>query len=109
MRGTPTKAHRPPAYPILEAKIAEHGIKKKDIAKVLRITARALSSKFTRKVSFSLDEALTIKQTFFPDISVEELFDKCDDIVILNHKVNNSKKRCELIAAAKKIFDEDFD
>lgn len=69
------KVHRPPAYPILEAKIAEHGIKKKDIAKVLRITARALSSKFTRKVSFTLDEALTIKQMFFPDISVEKLFE----------------------------------
>lgn len=69
------KVHRPPAYPILEAKIAEHGIKKKDIAKVLRITARALSSKFTRKVSFTLDEALTIKQMFFPDISAEKLFE----------------------------------
>ena len=103
------KAHRPPAYPILEAKIAEHGIKKKDIAKALRITARALSSKFTRRVSFTLDEALTIKQMFFPDISVEELFDKCDDIVILNRKVNNSKKHCELIAAAKEMFDEEFD
>lgn len=103
------KVHRPPAYPILEAKIAEHGIKKKDIAKALRITARALSSKFTRKVSFTLDEALTIKQTFFPDISVEKLFDKCDDIVILNHEVSNSKKHCELIAAAKEIFDEEFD
>ena len=52
---------------------------------------------------------MTIKQTFFPDISVEKLFDKCDDIVILNHEVSNSKKRCELIAAAKEIFDEDFD
>ncbi len=69
------KVHRPPAYPILEAKIAEHGIKKKDIAKALRITARALSSKFTRRVSFTLDEALTIKQMFFPDIPAEKLFE----------------------------------
>ena len=37
------KVHRPPAYPILEAKIAEHCIKKKDIAKALHCTMDELA------------------------------------------------------------------
>ena len=105
----PARKNAVPVYPILEAKITEYGIKKKDIANAIGITPRALSLKLTGKVKFSFDEALTIKQTFFPDISIEELFDKCDDIVILNQKVNKSKSRCELINAVKEMFDKEFD
>lgn len=71
----PARKNLLPIYPILEAKIAEHGVKKKDIASALGITARALSSKLTRKVSFTLDEALTIKQMFFPEVPAEKLFE----------------------------------
>lgn len=65
-----------PIYPALETKITERGIKKKDIADTLGITARTLSSKLTNKVSFTLDEALAIKRNFFDDVNVETLFQK---------------------------------
>jgi hypothetical protein len=105
----PARKNLLPIYPMLEAKITEYGVKKKDIASALGITARALSSKLTGRCSFTLDEALTIKQMFFPNLCIEELFSKCDDIAILNHKVNKSQKRCELIAAAKEMFDKEFE
>lgn len=63
-----------PIYPTLEAQIAERGIKKNDIAEALNITPRGLSHKLVGKVKFALDEAIVIKQKFFPDIPIEQLF-----------------------------------
>ena len=72
----PARKNAVPVYPILEAKITEHGIKKKDIANAIGITPRALSLKLTGKVKITFDEALAIKQKFFYDISLETLFQK---------------------------------
>ena len=71
----PARKNTVPVYPILEAKITEYGIKKKDIANAIGITPRALSLKLTGKVKFSLDEALAIKQKFFPTVPIEKLFE----------------------------------
>lgn len=65
-----------PIYPMLEAKITEYGVKKKDIADVIGITPRALSLKLTGKVKFTLDEALAIKRQFFDSLNLEILFQK---------------------------------
>lgn len=62
-----------PYYPILEAKIAENGIAKVEIASMLRITPRSLSLKLSGKTDLKLTESLKIWK-LFSDISVEKLF-----------------------------------
>ena len=62
-----------PYYPILESEISKSGVKKKDIAKKLGLTQRALSCKITGKVDFWLSEAIAI-HSIFPEIPLMELF-----------------------------------
>ena len=62
-------------YPILESKIAEKGIAKKDIAQKLGITPRALSKKLKGETNFTLTEGLFIHK-LFADIQIEVLFSK---------------------------------
>lgn len=62
-------------YPILESKIAEKGIAKKDIAQKLGITPRALSKKLKGETNFTLTEGLSIYK-LFADIQIEVLFSK---------------------------------
>lgn len=66
-------AKEKPYYPMLEAKIAENGIVKKDIAEQLGISPRAFSKKLTGTVDFWLNEVLII-HTLFPDVNPLELF-----------------------------------
>ena len=60
-------------YPILNGKIAERGIRKTAIAKKLGISDRAFNNKMTGKSQFTWPEVVRIQNTFFPDISKEEL------------------------------------
>ena len=53
-----------PYYPILEAKIAENGIAKKDIAEKLGITPRSLSCKLSGDVDFWWKEVVAISEIF---------------------------------------------
>ncbi len=62
-----------PYYPALEAKIAENGIAKKDIAAMLGITPRSLTSKLSGETDLWLKEAIGI-WNLFPDIPVDVLF-----------------------------------
>lgn len=62
-----------PYYPVLEAEISKHGIKKKDIAKRLDITQRAFSFKMTGKIDWWWQETLVI-HSMFPDVPLEKLF-----------------------------------
>lgn len=62
-----------PYFPTLEAKIAEQGIAKKDIAAGINIQPRTLSLKLTGKTEFTLEEIWSIRK-FFPDLSIEQLF-----------------------------------
>lgn len=62
-----------PYYPILESEISKSGVKKKDIAKKLGLSPRALSSKLTGKVDFWLSEVVAI-HSFFPEVPPMELF-----------------------------------
>lgn len=62
-----------PYYPILEAKIAENGIAKKDIAKKLGITSRSLSCKLSGSVDFWWKEVIAISQ-IFPETETFSLF-----------------------------------
>lgn len=63
-----------PYFPVLESEIAKRGIKKKDIAAVLRLSPRTFSQKMTGRVGFWYDEACTIQKTFFDDVTKDMLF-----------------------------------
>jgi len=62
-----------PCYPTLEAKIAEKGMVKKELADGMNITPRTFSLKLTGKTKFILPEVLYL-HSFFPELSIEELF-----------------------------------
>ena len=61
-------------FPVLVSEIASRKIKKADIAKTLRICDKALYNKLNGIASFTLEEALLLRDVFFPDKTVEELF-----------------------------------
>lgn len=64
------------AFPTLEAEIARRGIKKCEIANILGIGQRTLSNKLNGFTRFALEEAIKIKQTWFSEIPIEELFSR---------------------------------
>lgn len=62
------------AYPVLSREIARRGIAKTDIAQSLNISNRALNNRLAGKVSFTVQEAIKIHDTFFPDVFFDYLF-----------------------------------
>lgn len=62
------------AYPNLEGKIAERGIKKGVIAGSIGVTSRALSNKLGGKSEFTWSQVKIIQSRFFPDMNKDELF-----------------------------------
>ena len=65
-------------YPELAAEIAKRGVRKKDIAKCVRISDRALSNKLQGRTAFTWDEVSKIRDTFFPDVQKDTLFKVAD-------------------------------
>ena len=65
-------------YPELEAEIAKRGIKKKDIAKCVQISDRALSNKLKGRTAFTWNEVNDICGTFFPGVEMAILFKKTE-------------------------------
>ena len=63
-------------YPILTGEIAKRGIKKCVLAEGAGMSGRALQNKMTGKTQFSLPEAVAIRNRFFPDLTIENLFQK---------------------------------
>lgn len=61
-------------YPTLEAKLAENGITKKSIRLLIAVNHATFCNKLNGKNDFLLQEAIKIQETYFPDISVNELF-----------------------------------
>lgn len=82
-------------YPNLVAEIAKRGIKKQAIASALGISYRAFYNKISGRVPFTWPEACIIRDTFFPDMSLEFLLgdgnDKLSDIE--NSREKNTKKK----------------
>jgi hypothetical protein len=62
--------------PVLEREIFERGLKKKIIAKKLKITERTFGNKLSGRTEFTWQEACDIKNSFFPDIEKDILFFK---------------------------------
>lgn len=63
-------------YKNLEAEMIRNGILKKDIAKCLGVRDAIVLDKMNGKSTFTLDEALKIKNTYFSGMIIEYLFKK---------------------------------
>ena len=66
-------------FPILTGEIAKRGIKKKAIAQSIGVCDKALNNKLTGRSPITLSEAQTINRTFFPDMDIDNLFQKAGD------------------------------
>lgn len=65
------------AYPALIGEIAKRSIAKKDIAASIGVAPRTLYKKLRGITPFTWPEAVQIRDCFFSDMSVEELFEIC--------------------------------
>ena len=61
-------------YCILNGKIAEKGIHKKDICKELGISFKSFANKLNGKTEFTWSQVCTIQRVFFPEIDKDCLF-----------------------------------
>ena len=61
-------------YPVLEQKMREQKIKRPDIGRLIGKGQNALCDRMSGKRSFTLQEAVLIRDTFFPEWTVDELF-----------------------------------
>jgi len=66
-------------YKNLEAELARNDISRADVAKALGVALATASEKLNKKGRMKLDEAFTIKNTFFPDLSLNYLFAEIAD------------------------------
>lgn len=62
-------------YKNLEAEMVRKGITRKDLAELLDVRYATVVDKLKGKFSFSLDEAFKIRNKYFPDLSIEYLFE----------------------------------
>ena len=62
-------------YPNLRAEMARRGIKVGDVAKTLNLSYSATYNKISGRTDFTLAELLIIKRRFFPDKTLDYLFD----------------------------------
>lgn len=62
----------------LKGEMAKKSIKVEDIAHVLQIHRNSASNKINGDTSFSIDEAVKVKEAFFPELSLKFLFEKQD-------------------------------
>lgn len=61
-------------YPNLRAEMSRNGVKQTDIAKLLGVREVTVSKKMNGKSAFDINEAFLIKETFFPDLTIDYLF-----------------------------------
>lgn len=61
-------------YPVLESEIKRKGIKKKAMAQALGVGEVTLWYKTCGKRSFTVEQAIFIQKTWFPEMPIEVLF-----------------------------------
>ena len=61
-------------YPRLEAEMILRHITRLDLKDCIKLKYNTLCKKVNGELRFSLEEAIKIQETYFPDISVNELF-----------------------------------
>lgn len=64
-----------PKYRNLEAELKRKNITRKDLAEAFNLRYATITDKLSGKTRLTLNEAIAIKQKFFPDLSIEYLFD----------------------------------
>ena len=62
-------------FPNLMAEMARKGITQKDISTCIKKDKSTLSDKMNGKREFKISEIKKIKDTFFPDLTLDYLFD----------------------------------
>lgn len=65
----------------LKGEMAKRNIKVEDIANELNIHRNSASNKINGDTSFSIEEAVKIKDAYFPDLSLKYLFAKSETMV----------------------------
>lgn len=63
-------------YRNLKAEMAREGLTMVDLANYLQLRYATVNEKMNGKYRFYYDEALQIKKQFFPNLSLEYLFEK---------------------------------
>lgn len=63
-------------YLMLKGEMAKRDITIKAISELLEIHRNSVSNKLDGDTNFSIDEAVKIRDAFFPDMKIETLFDK---------------------------------
>lgn len=61
-------------YSNLKAEMARNRLVNKDIAKILNVTEKTAREKINGTRTWKIDEAFLVRDTAFPDLSVEYLF-----------------------------------
>lgn len=61
-------------YPTLAGEIAKRGIKKKAVAQAIGVSYRSFDNKMKNVSPFTWPEVSLIRNIFFPDLTVDELF-----------------------------------
>lgn len=57
------------------AEMARYGISNSDIQNLLNCSLRTVTNKLTEETDFTIPEALKIRNTFFPNLTLEYLFE----------------------------------
>lgn len=63
-------------YKNLEAELKRKSLTRANVAETLGINISTLSDKLTKPGRLKLEEALKIKRSFFPELSIDYLFDE---------------------------------
>lgn len=63
-------------YCVLEEYAHRGGVMKKDIAQLLGVSPKAIWNKLRGANDFTFGEAVKIKNRFFPEVPIEQLFER---------------------------------
>ena len=63
-------------YINLKGEMAKRNITIREVSELLEIHRNSVSNKLDGNSNFSIDEAVKIRDAFFPDMKIESLFDK---------------------------------
>ena len=63
-------------YSVLEEYALRSGVRKKDIADLLGISPKTLWNKLRGESDFTFGEAVQINSRYFPEVPIEQLFER---------------------------------
>lgn len=67
-------------YPNLRAEMARQELQPKDIAKIIDRNTKSARDRISGKIPFSIKEAKKIQAKYFPNISIDVLFEEKEDL-----------------------------